>query len=272
MKNNIHLSIVIPSYNQKQYIKKTLSSILLQNKSTENIELIIVDALSTDGTFEVIKSFLPRFKKKKIKVTFIHEKDKGQADAINKGWRVATGEILAFLNSDDYYENETIEKVIKYFSEHKITQWAYGGWNIVDKHGNIYKKVQPKSYKKSNLLNYCNIGQPSCFFRRNLLGEFGHLKEELHLAMDYDLWLRFATKYEPGIIPHILSNMRYYKEAKSGNKTISQQWEMLRLASTYSNPISFKRFWQYFYFLRGLVISWLHLDITRRVEKQVNDT
>lgn len=264
------LSIVTPSYNQGSFIEDTFKSILSQ-KLGNRLEYILVDAKSTDNTAAVIKQYILKFKKAKIKFKLIREKDKGQSDAINKGWKISTGDILGYLNSDDYYEPNTLLEVLNFFEEHKDTRWAYGGWNYVNKKGTLYRAVQPESFNKGKLLNYCNIGQPSCFFRRSLLKEVGFLNEKLHLSMDYDLWLKFAEKYPAGIINCIISNMRYYSDSKSATKTEAQVREVYNLSKKYSKRFTIKRFIQLFYFLRGLAVIKFSVDINKRIQRTQKD-
>jgi glycosyltransferase involved in cell wall biosynthesis len=258
------LSIVTPSYNQGKFIKKTFESILDQDIDFE-LEYILVDAVSTDETTKIVEEFIPKFKAKNIEFIYICEKDTGQSNAINKGWKLATGDILAYLNSDDFYEPNVLQKVMDYFIHNPKIKWAYGGWNLANETGKTHKTIQHQNYKHESLLNYCNIGQPSCFFRKQLIEEIGMLNEELHLTMDYDLWLRFATKYPAGIMNFIISNMRYYPDAKSGKKTKHQLLEGLILSCGYSKSLSFRRMVQYFYFLRGTAVLFLGIDITRRI-------
>lgn len=272
MNGRIFLSIVTPTYNQREFIKKTFDSILIQHLPPHTLEYIVVDALSTDGTKDLVFSYKEKFRKAGIEFTYIREKDKGQSDGINKGWKMTKGEVVAYLNSDDYYEKGALEEVISYFQTHKGTQWAYGGWNLVNRSGKIYLTIKHTWFDPSKLLNYCNIGQPSCFFRKTLLKKFGYLNPSLHLAFDYDLWLRFSTRHDAGMIPGILSNMRYYRQAKSSTNSIPQSMEMLRLGSAYTRLFSLKRFVQYFYFLRGISASLLGIDVTKRIEKMEFDS
>ncbi len=258
------LSIVTPSYNQGKFIRDTFESILNQ-KIDFPLEYILVDAVSTDETPRVVAEFIPKFKAAGIEFIYICEKDSGQSNAINKGWRMATGDLIAYINSDDYYEPNVFQGIMNYFIDNPAIKWAYGGWNLVNEKGIIYKKLQPTIFRKQKLLNYCNIGQPSCFFRKELIEEFGMLNEKLHLTMDYDLWLRFSVKYSAGIMNFVISNMRYYAEAKSGNKTKEQLLEGLNLSCRYSTLFSFRRMAQYFYFLRGSAVLFLRIDITRRI-------
>ncbi len=261
------LSIVTPSYNQGQFIKKTFESILNQDITFE-LEYILVDAISTDKTARIVNEFIPKFKAEGIEFTYICEKDNGQSDAVNKGWHIATGNLITYLNSDDFYESNVLQKVIDYFIDNPKIKWAYGGWNFVNKEGLLYKKVQPNIFKKQKLLDYCNIGQPSCFYRKELLNEFGLLNEKKHLTMDYDLWLRFATKYSAGIMNFVISNMRYYPDAKSGARTMEHLKATFALCKSYSKKNSWQRIRQFFFFMRGFVIIVLKKDITRRINSK----
>lgn len=262
--SKLTISVITPSYNQGAFIGETLESILNQNLGNR-LEYIVVDANSTDNTFNIIKRYIPKFKKTRIKFKIIREKDNGQSDAINKGWKTAKGDILGYLNSDDYYQPNTLLQVIDYFQKHKNIKWAYGGWNYVNKKGQLYQAVQPKSFNKSKLLNYCNIGQPSCFFRKSLLKEVGFLNEKLHLAMDYGLWLRFAQKYPAGIINCIISNLRYYTGTKSSTRTEEHLFEAYHLLKQYSKPFSKKRLIQFFYLLRGWIGIKLSININDKI-------
>lgn len=259
------LSIITPSYNQGEFIAQTFQSILDQDHRDFDLEYIVVDALSTDATLDVINEYTQKFLDAGIEFVFIHEKDNGQSDAINKGWSRASGDIVSFINSDDYYEPNVLSTVMENFSKHHDVQWLYGGWNLVDKNGKIYKAVQHQKYLKKRLLDRCNIGQPSCFIRKTLLAEFGMLEQDLHLAMDYDLWLRIASKYDPLVVQKIFSNMRYYADAKSGSLGKKQMYEMYKLSNRYSKPVSIQRLRQLFFLIAGLTVIFFNVDITKRI-------
>lgn len=261
---NTAISIVTPTYNQAETISETIESVLGQ-RLRENLEYIIVDGGSTDGTEGIVRCYEGKIRQQGIRFHYIREKDRGQADAINKGWRHASGSVLGFLNSDDLLVGGALQHVMQYFQTNRNVMWAYGGWKLIDGNGCVYKTVSHRRFSRKRLLNYCNIGQPSCFFRRSLLDQFGMLKEKLHLAMDYDLWLRFASRYEAGIIPHTLSCMRYYPEAKSALKTRQQLKEILNIGGKYTRPKSFRRIMQYFYYYRGLAVTLAGADISRRI-------
>lgn len=260
------ISIVIPTLNQAEYIEITLESVL--DQKNVNLETLIFDALSSDETPIILRKYKHIFDKNKINIKVIREADRGQSDGINKGWKIAKGQLLTYLNSDDYYEPNVLSKVVSYFKANPDTMWAYGGWNLVDASGEVLSTEIPNKYSYSKLLNYCNIGQPSCFFRSQLLEEFGHLDSNRHLAMDYDLWLRFATEYPAGIMPFVISNMRIHHAAKSSASTIPQQLEMLEIASKYTSWCSYRRLAQYYYFIRGVLSTMLHLDIHHRLARR----
>lgn len=258
------ISLVTPTFNQVDTLGETLESVLRQGVGDE-LEYIVVDACSSDGTEEIVRKFESIAVRQGIRFRYIRERDQGQADAVNKGWRVSTGGVFGFLNSDDLLEAGSIRRVLDYFLAYPSVQWAYGGWNLIGENGYRYATVSHSKFDRNRLLNYCNIGQPSCFFRGALLQEFGFLDEELHLAMDYDLWLRFSTRYPAGIIPHVLSSMRYHPGAKSARQTIRQVLEIYRIGSRYTPPASLRRLLQMFYCLRGLFVSVLGVGISNRI-------
>ncbi len=260
------LTVVTPTFNQARFIGETLRSVLDQQLGPR-LEYIIQDAESSDGTERIVQSWAPEFERQGVRWRYVREKDRGQSDAINRGWAVAQGEILAYLNSDDRYAPGALSAALQFFETHPDTRWAYGGWRLITESGAVYRSIQPERYRRSALLNYCNIGQPACFFRRTLLAEVGPLREDLHLAMDYDLWLRFAERGPAGIIPAVIADMRYYASAKSSAQTRAQLIEILRLGMRHARPLSWRRLCQCFYFLRGYAVAALGLDVMRRIER-----
>jgi glycosyltransferase involved in cell wall biosynthesis len=265
MSNPVKLTVVTPTYNQAPFIAQTLQSVLDQHIGSE-LQYIVQDACSTDGTAEIAQAFADAFTRQGVHWRYVREEDDGQSDGINRGWRQAEGDIVAFLNSDDLYRPGALRTVLDYFTDHPDTQWAYGGWRLVGKSGRPYKTVAPPPYRHSALLNHCYIGQPACFLRRNLLAEVGLLNTDLHLAMDYDLWLRIARLHSAGTIPAILADMRYYRDAKSAASVREQTLEIFRLGKGYSRPWSWRRLRQTYYCLRGLASVTVGHDISRRIE------
>lgn len=227
------ISIITPSYNQAAFIERTIKSVLCQNYS--NLEYIIIDGGSTDGTIEIIKKYSD-------KIIWKSEKDNGQSDAINKGLKMATGDIVAFLNSDDTYEPSTFDKVSEFFKKNPNKKWVYGKCKIINENDKEirklitnYKNLLLKKYSYAKLLSENFISQPATFWKRELLDEIGYLDESEHFCMDYEYWLRIGQKYSAGVINEYLANFRYHLASKSGSVNKKQFQDELRLAKKYGS-------------------------------------
>ncbi|MCB9822875.1 glycosyltransferase [Candidatus Nomurabacteria bacterium] len=233
MKKLPKITIVTPSYNQVDFIERTIESILKQDYP--NLQYIVMDGGSKDGTVEILKKYGD-------KITWKSEKDSGQSEAINKGLRLAKGEIVAFLNSDDTYTPGTLYAVAEYFDSHPKTKWAYGKCFIVDKHDKeirrpitLYKNLLLSKFSYSKLLSENFISQPATFWRREIHDEFGYFDEEDHWCMDYEFWLRIGAKYPAGVINRYLANFRYHLDSKSGQEDKTKFQEEFVLAKKYSD-------------------------------------
>ena len=171
-----------------------------------------MDGGSNDQTVEILKKYDGHF-------TWVSEKDGGQADAINKGFRAASGEIIGWLNSDDTYLPGAFEKVISYFEAHPDVVMIYGNAYYTDKDGIITSSYPSEPFDYARLAENCYICQPSVFLRASALREVGELDGELRTCMDFDLWIRFAKAFSGGIefIEDYLATSRMYEE----NKTLS---------------------------------------------------
>ncbi|MFZ0041628.1 MAG: glycosyltransferase family 2 protein, partial [Solirubrobacteraceae bacterium] len=198
------LSIITPSYNQAPFIERTIDSVLSQNYP--DLEYIVMDGGSTDGTVDILKRY-------SSDLVWTSEPDGGQSDAINKGLRIANGDVVAFLNSDDTYVAGALAKVAAYFESHPQTMWAYGKCRIIDEHDQEirrpitwYKNMMLRRYSFRKLLAENFISQPSTFWRRCLHDEIGYLNEEEHFVMDYEFWLRAGQRYPAGVIKNYLAN------------------------------------------------------------------
>jgi glycosyltransferase involved in cell wall biosynthesis len=176
------ITVITPSYNQGQYIEATILSVLNQNYP--NLEYIIMDGGSSDQTIEVIKKYAD-------KINFwVSEKDKGQADAINKGFERATGDILCWLNSDDYYFPDTLHYVAANLN---ITnkEVLFGEVDhIFEPHGNIKPSNAKNKYENYQLELYDYIIQPGSFWTKKVWDETGNVNEKLHFVFDWDWFLR----------------------------------------------------------------------------------
>lgn len=208
-KTNLTISIVIPSYNQGQYIEAAIKSVI--NQPYQNVELIVVDNLSTDNTLKILNKY-------KNKITFIREKDFGQTNAINKGYKAATGKIISYLNSDDLLEPKALGHVADYFVHNPKTKIIYGKGKFIDIKGKFlgYYKTQLPTLK--SLFKECVISQPTVFMRKELYDEVGTFDESLNYAMDYDYWIRVAKKYRFMFIDETLAVTRLHPKTKTAQK------------------------------------------------------
>lgn len=204
------ISIITPSFNQGAFIEETILSVLDQDYP--NLEYIIIDGGSVDKSVEVIKKYEGRI------THWVSEKDSGQSEAINKGLKLSTGEIVSWLCSDDLYLPEALHKVAKIFNEKKNSVMLHGKAVLFDSSG----KQEIKGAEMTDIqLRYYSVipfPQPSSFFRRRLIDEKGFLREDLHFAMDFDLLIRAALSYEITPVDELLSKYRLHE----GSKTISQ--------------------------------------------------
>jgi len=232
------ISVITPSYNQGAFIEQTIRSVL--DQGIEGLEYIIIDGGSTDGTLDILRRYKGRIK-------WISEPDEGQADAVNKGIGVATGEIIGWLNSDDLYLPGALQAVIDYFRDHQECRWLYSRCRIIDSSGRErwkwitrYKNARLKKFSVEKLLRENFISQPAVFFRKELFEKAGHLDLSLKYAMDYDLWLRFTRISPAGVINHELASFRRHGSSKSETGFRGQFFEQYAVARKY-NPSFFDR-------------------------------
>lgn len=184
--NNPKISIITPVYNQINYIEETINSVL--DQSYPNLEYIIVDGGSTDGTLEVIKKHESRITK------WISEPDSGMYDALHKGFALSTGEIMGWINSDDTLLPNALNVVSKVFHDLQTVSWIQGLHTLIDLKGNIIEVSKPRKFSQLQFLNndYMWIQQESTFWRRSLWEKAGaKINTNLKLAGDFELWFRF---------------------------------------------------------------------------------
>jgi glycosyltransferase involved in cell wall biosynthesis len=216
------VSIITPSFNQARFLEATIRSVLDQDHP--NLEYIIVDGGSTDGSVEIIKKCADRL------AWWVSEKDKGQTDAINKGFARAKGEILAWINSDDTYEPGAVSAAVKYLGERPEVGLVYGDANFIDEEGRVIGRFAARQTDYTRLRRgYVHIPQQASFFRAELWREVGPLDPSFYFAMDYDLWVRLAARAPIQYTPQTWANFRLH----SSGKTIAADdrcWpEMIRI-------------------------------------------
>lgn len=223
MKNNI-ISIVTPSFNQGQFIEETIKSVLGQ-AGNFYIDYIIADGGSTDKSVEIIKKYDELIKNnqypikcKGVEMRWWSKKDKGQTNALNEGFKIAKGELWAWINSDDYYEPDIFEYISKKHKENPDADLFYGDIYIVDKENNkTVNETRQGSY--TDLADFTGkdlyIFQPSTFFTRRVMKKIGPLDESLNYVMDYDLWIRMLKDSKILYVKKILANFRIWENSKT---------------------------------------------------------
>jgi glycosyltransferase involved in cell wall biosynthesis len=223
------ISIVIPSFNQGQYIEDTITSILDQNYP--DVEIFVFDGGSKDSTVEVLKKY------ERHLTCWVSEKDKGQTDAINKGLRRATGQILAYLNSDDFFLPNALPAVAQAYLAHPEAGLYTGNGLMVDGH-----KEQPRLYMRelgytydSLLRGSCYLLQPSTFINRKAWEKTGEFDDSLRFAMDLDYWLRVGRDFEVVLVNAPLSAWRMHEDIKTANGGMTRWNELWRLYRKYTN-------------------------------------
>jgi len=207
------VSIITPSYNQGDYIEETIRSVLTQ--SYPDIEYIILDALSTDNTHDILDKYEKHPRMSKI----IREKDRGQSDAICKGFRMAKGEIVGWINSDDILADDVVERSVEFFQNDGKVALTYGDVTFVDSRGNIIKiRIPHPSITKDYLLNIdYDVCQPGSFYRKSVVEKVGYLNQGLNFCMDLDLWLNILTTHEARYIGTSAALFRWHESSKTVN-------------------------------------------------------
>ncbi len=233
MKKLPKISIVIPSYNKVDYIEETLKSVVSQDYP--DLEVIIQDGGSTDGTLEIIKKYAKKYPKI---IRWVSKKDKGQTDAINKGLSKETGEILGFINADDLYRKGALLKVAKAYTNKPSSLWIAGRGDIIDASGNriaslvtIYKNLLLSINKPAVLLLVNYLTQPSVFLSKQGFNKLGSFKSFGKGVLEYEAWLKLAFIEMPLILKDNLSSFRIIENsfsAKLYTKTMKSEERVLR--------------------------------------------
>lgn len=202
------VTIVTPSYNQGHFLEATIQSVLAQDYP--NIEYFIVDGGSKDNSVEIIQKYEEHL------AWWVSEKDKGHADALNKGFARASGEILAWLNSDDIYHPGAISEAVAYLTAHPEVGMVYANANMIDNAGQVIGQFPAKQTDYDNMLRgSVHIPQATTFFRADTWRQVGPLDLSLFFSFDYDLWVRLAKVSQIRYLPRLWADFRMHEQGKS---------------------------------------------------------
>ncbi|MFA4851943.1 MAG: glycosyltransferase family 2 protein [Bacteroidales bacterium] len=218
------ISIITPSFNQGQFLEETILSVI--NQRDIDLEYFIIDGGSTDNTIEIIKKY-------EHKLNFwVSEQDKGQSEAINKGLIRATGNIVAWLNSDDLYVPDTLRFVSDFFEKNPDIDLLYG--DVINFYDNGKAETfRPPEFNPVSFLKRVNIHQPSVFWRRSILKQTGLLDESLHYLMDYDLWVRIFFSFKTQKVNKALSKFRIHSGSKTNDNPPGVYMEFRKIFSRF---------------------------------------
>jgi glycosyltransferase involved in cell wall biosynthesis len=217
--NRPRISIITPSFNQGEFIGETVRSVLGQEYP--DVEHIVMDGCSTDDTLEVLRQYPG--------VVAVSEPDRGQADALQKGFRLASGEIIGWINSDDYYAPAVFGAVAACFDDPAVL-WVVGNLAYVYQGGEIVPNRSPPITYEALLRDPDIVKQPPAFFRRQALEAAGGWDPSFHMTMDLDLWVRLARLAPPRMIDAQWAYFRIHgKQKTSGHNVRRQANEIARI-------------------------------------------
>ena len=200
-------SVVTPSYNQGQFIRATIESVLSQQ--IPDLQYLVMDGGSGDETVAILKEYNDR-------LSFVSERDDGTADAVNKGLALCHGEIIGWLNSDDIYYPQTLRRVGELFAMHPEIDVIYGRAHHIDENGIIIDEYPAEEWSFEALINHCIISQPAAFFRRSAVEKYGPLAKAHKYCVDYEFWIRLARRGAGFLfVPEHFAATRLHEQAKT---------------------------------------------------------
>ena len=277
----LSISVVMPSYNQAKYIEKSILSVLSQD--VPNLEFVIYDNLSDDGTLEILKKY-------ESQLRWISEKDNGQAHAVNKGIQNTTGDIIGWLNSDDLYYPGAIKTIRDFFETHPDVDLVYGDADHIDMEDKWIEDYYTEPWDYERLKDVCFLCQPATFFRRKVTEDFGLIDERLNYCMDYEYWLRLGGRgIKVAYLPVKLAGSRLYPDNKTLGSKIKVHAEINDMFIRLSGSVPDKWIFNYahvfldekdvartrrvlFPLLVSILSLWAALKWNRRVSKVMLST
>lgn len=211
------ISVLIPSYQQGRFIERTLRSVLDQD--LPEIEVFVCDGGSTDETLDVLRQYDSR-------IRWVSEPDRGQSHAVNKALAATSGEIVAWLNSDDLYGAGALALVSRVFGENPSIMACYGAAEHIDDDDRFLGYYPTRAWDEAALRDSCYLAQPATFFRRELVDRFGGLDESLDYCMDYDLWFRYGERAGFLYVPVVLAACRMHSSSKTVSRRLPHHIEI----------------------------------------------
>ncbi len=224
------VTIVTSVFNGKKYLEETILSVLSQ--SYDNIEYIIIDGGSTDGTIDIIKKYEGKID------YWLSEPDSGMYEAINKGLKIAQGDILAYLNSDDLYYSDTVKTVVQYFQEHLETELVYGQCDFINEKGQFLYRYYCSKFRWKFFIsrNSSSIAQPTTFWRRVIHKKIGYFDTTLKLSSDFDFYIKTGKICSMDYIKTPLSKFRIHNASLSATQGYRYKEEIAIIQRRYECP------------------------------------
>lgn len=226
------ISIVTPSYNQGNFIEETILSVV--NQPYPNKEYFIFDGGSNDDTVEVLSKYDQQIDH------WISENDNGQSHAINKGLKMMTGDIVGWLNSDDYYHPDAFTKIIDGFKNNPDSDLIYFNVRNFSNSGSTIHRHQAHYPEELFLTKVC-LHQPGVFWRKSLMERIGYLDESLHYVMDFDYWIRAYLNSKLFFIPKVVANFRLHENSKTIDDPVELYHEKNRVIAAMFHNLGAER-------------------------------
>jgi glycosyltransferase involved in cell wall biosynthesis len=204
---NSSFSVVTPSYNQGQFIRATIESVLSQG--VPDLQYLVVDGGSKDGTVAILEEYRGR-------LSFVSKPDQGTGDAVNKGLALCQAEIIGWLNSDDIYYPQTLPRVLELFELHPEVDVIYGRAHHIDEQGKVIEEYATAEWSFEALTRHCIISQPAAFFRRRVFEKYGLLAKAHKYCVDYEFWIRLGKNGARFLfVPEFFAATRLHEQSKT---------------------------------------------------------
>ena len=222
------VSVVTPALNAERFLEETVQSVLAQTYPA--VEHVVVDGGSTDGTLDVLR--------RHPHVRWKSGRDAGQSDALNKGFALARGEIVGWLNADDFYLPHAVASAVRELTSDPTAAAVYGNALVVDEQGRELSRARSGPFDLERALTFGNVvPQPTVFLRKRMLDEVGGLAVRYHYAMDFDLWIRIATRAPLRYVDDYWAAFRIHRSSKTGT-ALRKMWHEERLvARSHGGPL-----------------------------------